>query len=258
MSFVKIHGSILDSSIWGESLPTRVVWITMLAMADENGIVEASVGGLARRAVVTIEECREALSAFAGPDPDSRDDSTGERVEKVPGGWMILNHAEYRDKQTRAQVLAAKRSREYRDRQKAGVTRNAISARHELPPSEAEAEAEADSASPVPTEPTKRPAPQAAAGELFGKKPRGKKKPTTAQAELVEWFQTAFTHHRGDTYHAATKDFVAAAGLLAVHSRDEIEYRAETMLMKTSDFWIENSNLNILLSRWNSLIQDEK
>ena len=40
MAFVKLHGSILDSSVWGESKATRLVWITMLAMADGEGTVD--------------------------------------------------------------------------------------------------------------------------------------------------------------------------------------------------------------------------
>jgi len=118
VSFVKIHGEILDSSIWGESHATRIVWITMLAMADADGIVEASTGGLARRAVVSREECEAALAVLLAPDPDSRDGTTGERLEKVPGGWLILNHAEYRDRRTHAQIQTAARVARHREKKR--------------------------------------------------------------------------------------------------------------------------------------------
>lgn len=100
----------------------------MLAMADANGVVGASVGGLARAANVTIEQCRKALDSFLGPDPDSRDGTTGERIEKVPGGWFVINHANYRDKQTREQELAAARTRKWRER-KAAVTSDDVTER---------------------------------------------------------------------------------------------------------------------------------
>lgn len=122
--YTKLHSTILDSSVWAESIATRIVWITMLAMADQNGIVQASTGGLARRANVTREECDKALEVFLGPDPDSRDGTTGERIEKVPGGWLVLNHANYRDKQTREQEQTALRVARHRAKQ--SVTRNDV------------------------------------------------------------------------------------------------------------------------------------
>jgi len=142
MSFVKLHGTILDSSVWAEPHATRIVWITILAMADQDGVVQASVGGLARRAVVSLEECRRALETFLGPDPDSRDGTTGERLTKVPGGWLVINHAQYRDKRTDAQIATAERVAKHRARKKI-ATRNEVTRRNDLPPSEAEADAEA-------------------------------------------------------------------------------------------------------------------
>ena len=116
MTFVKLYDTILRSSIWLESQPTRLVWIAMLAMADEAGVVEASVGGLAHTANVPLDDCREALRVLLSPDPDSRDGTTGERIEKVDGGWLVLNHAVYRDKRTRRQIQTAERTRRWRER----------------------------------------------------------------------------------------------------------------------------------------------
>jgi hypothetical protein len=125
VGFTKLHAVILDSSIWLAPPETRCVWIAMLAMANRDGVVEASVGGLAHRANVSIEACRLALEAFEGPDPDSRDGTTGERIEKVPGGWLILNHANYRDLQTREQKLTAERVRRHREKEGVSALRNA-------------------------------------------------------------------------------------------------------------------------------------
>jgi hypothetical protein len=117
--FVKLYGSILDSTIWLESLPTKVVWISMLAMADVDGFVAASVPGLAKRAGVTRPECEAALKILAGPDPDSKTpDHDGRRVEKVTGGWEILNHRMYRELRTPKQVSDAARQQLQRDRDK--------------------------------------------------------------------------------------------------------------------------------------------
>lgn len=116
MGYTKLHSTILDSSVWLEPAHVRLVWITMLAMADQHGVVHASVGGLAHRARVSKEEAHDAITRFLGPDPDSRDRTTGERIEEVPGGWLVLNHANYRDKQTREQALTAERVARHRER----------------------------------------------------------------------------------------------------------------------------------------------
>lgn len=95
---MKLFASILDSSIWGEDLTTRVVWITMLAMADRDGLVRASDDGLARRANVPVPALREALAVLESPDLQSKSKAwAGRRVERVDEGWLILNYASYRD-----------------------------------------------------------------------------------------------------------------------------------------------------------------
>lgn len=97
MTFTKLFNTILDSTVWQEGLETRVVWITLLAMADKFGEVQASVPGLARRAGVSLEECKAALAKFLGPDEYSRSrDHDGRRIEEIEGGWRLLNHAYYR------------------------------------------------------------------------------------------------------------------------------------------------------------------
>lgn len=116
--YTKLHAKIINSSIWEEPVHVRIVWITMLALADQDGIVEGAVNGLARLSRVSLEECQEALERLMGPDPYSSDNTTGERVEAVPGGWFIINHANYRDKQTREQAMTAERVRRYRERRK--------------------------------------------------------------------------------------------------------------------------------------------
>jgi len=97
-SFTKLWHSILDSSIWSYSDRTVRVWITLMAMADQNGFVGASLDGLARRANVPIEDVKNALDVFMAPDPLSRNrDDDGRRVEEVPRGWHLINYSFFRD-----------------------------------------------------------------------------------------------------------------------------------------------------------------
>jgi hypothetical protein len=96
-TYTKLFQSILDSTIWQEPLATKVVWVTMLAMADREGRVWAAVPGLAHRAGVTVGECEQALAKFQSPDPYSRTQADeGRRVVVIDGGWELLNHGKYR------------------------------------------------------------------------------------------------------------------------------------------------------------------
>jgi hypothetical protein len=114
-NFVKVYEKILDSSIWGQSSDTRIVWITMLAMSDAEGNVAASIGGIARRAAVSLEAAQSAIQYLESPDEESPEDEyEGRRIERVPGGWVILKRSEYRDKQTQAQQRTAERVRNHR------------------------------------------------------------------------------------------------------------------------------------------------
>jgi hypothetical protein len=112
MQFTKLFNSILDSTIWQEPPPTKLVWITMLAMADRNGEVHASIPGLAKRAGVTLSECEHALECLLSPDKYSRtQDHEGRRIKEIDGGFRLLNHGKYRA------LLSAEERREY-NRQK--------------------------------------------------------------------------------------------------------------------------------------------
>lgn len=98
MSFVLLWGKILDSSLWvKESKETRLVWITILAMKDSDGVIQTSVPGLAYRARVSDDECKKALKVLCSPDPgDTSKVDEGRRIREIPGGWQVVNHDHYR------------------------------------------------------------------------------------------------------------------------------------------------------------------
>ena len=114
----KLFTKILDSSIWLAPDQHRIVWITLLAAMDKDGNVQfASVGNVASRARVTREAAEEAIAAFEGPDADSGDDENdGRRIERIPGGWHVLNAHKYRAMVTKAIVREQTRIRVQRHR----------------------------------------------------------------------------------------------------------------------------------------------
>lgn len=111
--YSKLFASILDSSVWLEPLPTRVVWLTLLAAKDGDGFARfACMENLAQRARVTEREAEIAVAKLEGPDPrSSNPDHEGRRIERVPGGWMVLNAAFYDEMIRREDERAATRKR---------------------------------------------------------------------------------------------------------------------------------------------------
>ena len=121
-NYAPLWNTILTSSIWGESKDVRLLWLTMLAAKDDEGKIYSTVPGLARLANLTKEEVRTALAVLESPDPDSRSkENNGARIKEFEGGWVVLNHAKYRDRIAEMREYNAKKQREYRRRKLKGA-----------------------------------------------------------------------------------------------------------------------------------------
>lgn len=164
--YTKLASSILTSTIWVEDTDTRIVWFTLLALANKDGEVEGSIPGLASIARVPVEACRAAMAKFLAPDADSRTkDDEGRRVELIDGGWLLLNYTKYRERASDddRRQQAAQRQQRVRARQARNAPENAIVTppsrsvtqshaesrsvtlkSRQIPQAEAEAEAEAE------------------------------------------------------------------------------------------------------------------
>jgi hypothetical protein len=143
--YTKLLSSITDSSVWKEDDRTLRVWIAMMAMADRDGYIWASVDGLARRAIVSEEEALAALAKFMAPDPKSRSkEYEGRRIEEVDRGWLMLNHTRFRDmrdedehRKKERERKRAQRAKEKREREELAAAERegaGINARREAEP----------------------------------------------------------------------------------------------------------------------------
>jgi len=97
--YTKLFSSIVTGSIWNESHATRIVWITLLALANKHGEVSAAVPGLA---VVSrgkqMRNAGKAVSVLESPDQDSRTkELDGRRIIPIEGGWQIVNYTKFRN-----------------------------------------------------------------------------------------------------------------------------------------------------------------
>lgn len=119
MSYAKLHTSLLTSSLWTEDTETRIVWITLLCLADKHGEVQASIPGLAKIAGVSLEGCEKAISKFLSPDKYSRSKvMEGRRLQEIDGGWEIITYAKHRAMASKEdeKEKAAERQQRFRER----------------------------------------------------------------------------------------------------------------------------------------------
>jgi len=107
MHYNKLYSSLIGSSLWTENDRTRILFITLLAMADKNGIIYGTRLGLER--IANIEPT--PLESFDDPDFDpfaalmaadlgSTDmlrnpENEGRRIEAVEGGFKLINFGYY-------------------------------------------------------------------------------------------------------------------------------------------------------------------
>lgn len=116
----KLFSKILDSSIWMENDATRLIWFTMLASMDQDGFCQfASIKNLAHRAIVKVEDAEKAVKILESPDPESSDDEyDGRRIERINGGWIVLNKKKYHDLATKEHQREQTRQRVKKHRDK--------------------------------------------------------------------------------------------------------------------------------------------
>jgi hypothetical protein len=118
MGYTKLFSSLVMSSVWREPDHVRIVWITMLALKDERGEVRGSIGGLSDAARVTREHFEDAVRVLESPDPDSSNpDNEGRRIERITGGWFVLNHSHYNRLMSAEDIRAKNAERQRRFRQ---------------------------------------------------------------------------------------------------------------------------------------------
>lgn len=69
---------------WQWPTNTKILWVTMLALADNDGMVAESAPELAKAAGLGEPECASALADLAN------------RATAITGGWLLLNYRLYR------------------------------------------------------------------------------------------------------------------------------------------------------------------
>jgi hypothetical protein len=126
LPFIKVYMTrMTSSSLWEERLCVRVMFLWMLGVADEDGVVLLHTPtNLARLANMSLDDANHAIARLEAPDPLSRTkDEEGRRILRLAeGGWTVVNARAYREMQTPKQAYNALRQAKLRS-QKAGKKR---------------------------------------------------------------------------------------------------------------------------------------
>lgn len=146
MSFAKLDSGIVNSTIWVQPADVLKVWVWFLSQCDANGVVRTAAPPLAHACMVPLDRMREILALLESPDPDSRTSTDeGRRIEKIEGGWRIVNYGAYREK--RDEEATRERKREWdREHRPSGHARAKQSASSPM---------QSDQSDSKPTSPTK-------------------------------------------------------------------------------------------------------
>ncbi len=125
MMYSKLFSSLVHSSLWSQMDHVRLLFITLLALSDRDGIVYGSRSGLERAALIDPDASlkHDPWRILMGPDDDSSDlmrnpENEGRRLEEIPGGFRIINYVYYRSLRDAEDRKAQNREAQQRHREK--------------------------------------------------------------------------------------------------------------------------------------------
>lgn len=98
--FAKLFARVTESSLMEETIPTRYVFVMLLAIADPHGYVIGTDVAIARRLNIPLPDFQKAMSVLMSPDPDSNSKAEeGRRVVASDGerGYRLVNFIAYRN-----------------------------------------------------------------------------------------------------------------------------------------------------------------
>lgn len=122
--FVKIYGTrLLNSTLWLECWQARLLFISMLSLADKEGVVDIpSIPVLAHAVNLKVKDVEIGLAVLEAVDGSSRTpDEGGRRVIRDEVGWVVVNYELYREMRTKDQEQARQRVAKWREKNKSAA-----------------------------------------------------------------------------------------------------------------------------------------
>lgn len=98
-TYSPLWNKIVESSIWDEPDPVRILFTTMLAVKDADHIVRKTAFQLGKLSRYDEAIVLDALKVLASPDTKRIEPQPfeGRRIQAVEDGWLVLNGEKYRE-----------------------------------------------------------------------------------------------------------------------------------------------------------------
>ena len=115
LMYTKVFRSIYDGTL-ADSWQAMVTFQQMLILADSQGVVDMTLGAMARITGIPLEILAAGIAVLEAPDAGSRTpEMEGRRIARLDAhrdwGWFLVNFAKYRAMQTREEKNEADRER---------------------------------------------------------------------------------------------------------------------------------------------------
>lgn len=113
--YTKVFRSIYDGTL-ADNWQAMVTFQQMLILADSQGVVDMTLGAMARITGIPLEILAAGIAVLEAPDAGSRTpEMEGRRIARLDAhrdwGWFLVNFAKYRAMQTREEKNEADRER---------------------------------------------------------------------------------------------------------------------------------------------------
>lgn len=97
-TWTPLWSMIVDSSLWEEPDYVIKVYLTLIALKDEDQVYRGTAFALGKRAHKTELEVLDALKILSSPDKRrvEKQEFEGRRIQSVGDGWLVLNGERYR------------------------------------------------------------------------------------------------------------------------------------------------------------------
>ena len=127
----KVFEDLFCSTLMDCGGDTAYVFIAMIVLSDESGIIKHTPESLARVICKDVESVKHAVTQLSLPDPDSNLSAhSGRRIvplsevnEDETRGWLVVNKEHYRDKKDLEEIRTKTRERVRKFRERNAVKR---------------------------------------------------------------------------------------------------------------------------------------
>lgn len=258
--YAKLFRQIFKGSL-AEDWMLRHVFMDLLILADQEGVVDMTIGAIARETNGSPELIAECICKLCKPDSESRNPAhEGRRLlplaEGRSWGWRIVNYEEYRkmrDEDERREYMR-KYMQEYRKRPRnEGGVNSVNTGKPQLAHTDTEAYTEAEPDAPT-----------GAASPKKGKKKRKPKPEKEPGPNVYGWWIDAHDHLKRPRPTRSEKE-VGAAKLIgkwmieANVSEDDVKWAMLAYLEDDDDFVTRNGyTLSLLQPRIGGYLQRAK